>query len=169
MLIYKQLACQGRGDTSKKGSRKYMQSDANTVEEYLESLPDDRREALTTMREVIVQNLPAGYEEGMQYGMIGYYVPSAAARTPITVSRSATWRWPHRRTTSHCTCLTSTQTLPPKRGSAKNTPGQAENRTWARAVVRFRKLADVPLELVGETVALTPVDDFVEQYQRSRS
>src|SRR5262245_12097077 len=50
-------------------------SKAKTVKEYLAELPPDRRAALQAVREVILKNLDGGYEEGMQYGMIGYYVP----------------------------------------------------------------------------------------------
>src|SRR5690349_11593874 len=52
-----------------------MTSPATTVDEYMASLPEDRRAALGAVRDVILKNLPEGYEEGMQYGMIGYYVP----------------------------------------------------------------------------------------------
>ena len=52
-----------------------MKSKATTVEQYLAELPEDRRDALQAVREVILKNLPKGYEEGIQYGMIGYFVP----------------------------------------------------------------------------------------------
>ncbi len=52
-----------------------MQSKATTVKQYLAELPEDRREALEAVRKTILDNLPTGYEEGMQYGMIGYFVP----------------------------------------------------------------------------------------------
>ena len=52
-----------------------MHSDARTVERYLEELPEERREAVSAIRQVILDNLPPGYEEGMQYGMLGYFVP----------------------------------------------------------------------------------------------
>src|SRR5260221_13482934 len=52
-----------------------MKSAATTVKEYLRSLPEDRREAISAVREVILANLPKGYAEVMQYGMIGYVVP----------------------------------------------------------------------------------------------
>src|SRR5688572_8959727 len=52
-----------------------MQSKAQTVNDYLAELPDDRRAAIEAVRKVIRKNLPKGYEEGMQYGMIGYHVP----------------------------------------------------------------------------------------------
>ena len=52
-----------------------MQSKAKTVTEYLDALPIDRRIAIEAIREVIHANLDADFEEGIQYGMIGYYVP----------------------------------------------------------------------------------------------
>src|SRR5689334_1412040 len=52
-----------------------MLSKATTVKDYLRSLPEDRRAALGAVRKVILANLDPSYEEGMQYGMIGYHVP----------------------------------------------------------------------------------------------
>jgi hypothetical protein len=48
---------------------------ASTVAQYLAALPADRRAALSAVRKAINENLPDGYEEGMQFGMIGWYVP----------------------------------------------------------------------------------------------
>ncbi len=52
-----------------------MQSKASTVQQYLASLPEDRRAAISAVREVILKNLDRDCEEGMSYGMIGYYAP----------------------------------------------------------------------------------------------
>lgn len=52
-----------------------MQSKAKTVAAYLREMPEDRRKSISRVREVILKNLPPGYEEMMQYGMIGYGVP----------------------------------------------------------------------------------------------
>ena len=52
-----------------------MQSKATTVADYLASLPEGRRVAIEAVRQVILQNLDKDFTEGMQYGMIGYYVP----------------------------------------------------------------------------------------------
>jgi uncharacterized protein YdhG (YjbR/CyaY superfamily) len=54
---------------------------ASTVAQYLAALPADRRAALSAVREVINENLPDGYEEGMQFGMIGWYVPHPHGRS----------------------------------------------------------------------------------------
>jgi hypothetical protein len=48
---------------------------ASTVAQYLAALPADRRAALCAVRKVINENLPDGYEEGMQLAMIGWYIP----------------------------------------------------------------------------------------------
>ncbi|PZW44279.1 uncharacterized protein DUF1801 [Mesonia algae] len=55
-----------------------MTSKATTPEEYIQKAPEERQEALKKLRKTIQQNLPKGFEEGMQYGMIGYYVPHSA-------------------------------------------------------------------------------------------
>ena len=52
-----------------------MQSDATTVEAYLSELEPDRKQSVSAVRDVILENLPDGYEEVMQYGMISYVVP----------------------------------------------------------------------------------------------
>ncbi len=52
-----------------------MHSDASTVEEYLAGLPQDRREAISAVRDMINANLPEGYEEAMAFGMIGWGIP----------------------------------------------------------------------------------------------
>src|SRR5580658_10871600 len=52
-----------------------MKIQAKTIAEYLKALPPDRRAALSAVREVILANLPKGYQECMHYGMIGYVVP----------------------------------------------------------------------------------------------
>jgi len=52
-----------------------MQSEATTVEQYLAEVPDDRRTTIDAVRRAILTNLPDGFVEGMQHGMIAYYVP----------------------------------------------------------------------------------------------
>jgi hypothetical protein len=52
-----------------------MQSTALTPEEYIESLPEDRKRCISELRKMILDNLPDGFEEVISYGMIGYVVP----------------------------------------------------------------------------------------------
>lgn len=55
-----------------------MKSDAKTVDEYISSLPADKREVVANLRQKILENLPAGYEESLEWGMITYQVPLSA-------------------------------------------------------------------------------------------
>ncbi|HEX6069219.1 MAG TPA: DUF1801 domain-containing protein, partial [Longimicrobiaceae bacterium] len=52
-----------------------VSSRAVTVEEYLEELPPERREVIATVRDEILRNLPPGYREAMNWGMISYEIP----------------------------------------------------------------------------------------------
>lgn len=52
-----------------------MKYTASTAKEYVAQIPEERKEAIQKLRNVILKNLPVGYEEGISYGMIGYYVP----------------------------------------------------------------------------------------------
>ena len=52
-----------------------MTSAAKTVEEYMNNLPEDRKKPMELLRNTLLKNIPNGFEEGMNYGMIGYYVP----------------------------------------------------------------------------------------------
>ena len=79
-----------------------MQSKATTVTAYLASLPPDRRAALEAVRKVIKRHVDADIEEGMQYGMIGYYVPPRIfpdGYTVIRANRCPMPSSPRRRTT----------------------------------------------------------------------
>lgn len=52
-----------------------MQSKASTPEQYIAELPEDRKEVMQKLRDIVKKNLPKGFEETMQYGMLGYVVP----------------------------------------------------------------------------------------------
>ena len=72
---------------SRRGRREIMAtSNATTPDEMIAALPPDRRDAIAKVRDVVRANLPPGYEEGMQFGMIGWYVP--LERFPNTVQQA---------------------------------------------------------------------------------
>ena len=64
-----------------------MYSAATTVDEYLDELSEDRRASMETVRKVILDNISEGYEETMQFGMIGYVIP--LKRYPVTYNGKA--------------------------------------------------------------------------------
>ena len=146
-----------------------MQSDAMTAEEYLSGLEDDRQEAVAAVRGVILDNLPDGYEETMQYGMISYIVPlSMLADTyngqPLMYIALASQKQYMSLYLTNVYGDESVETWFKERYLAT---GKKLN--MGKSCVRFRKLDDLPLELVAEVVARTPIDEFVEIYHTSRS
>ena len=77
-----------------------VKSQATTVDDYLASLPDDRREVVAAVLEVIRKNIPSGYSEGMNWGMIAFEIPLSRYPKPITNNLSSTLPWAPRKTTS---------------------------------------------------------------------
>ncbi len=144
-----------------------MQSKATTVAEYLKSLPEDRRAAIEAVRKVILKNLDKGYEEGMQYGMIGYFVPHKLYPAGY-----------------HCD---PKQPLPyAALASQKNYMSLylfgmyvGEDQKWihdafakagkkldmGKCCVRFKKLDDIPLDIVGEAIRRVPMKKHIAQYE----
>ncbi|MFM7261020.1 MAG: DUF1801 domain-containing protein [bacterium] len=147
-----------------------MKSSAATVKEYLASLPADRRAGIEAVRRVILKNLDKDYDECMLYGMIGYAVPHRV--------------WP---TGYHCD---------PKKplvmaalASQKNNltvylmsvySDKAERawfeKAWAKSgkklnlggcCVRFRKVEDAALEVIGEAIRRMPAKAYIANYVKT--
>jgi hypothetical protein len=146
-----------------------VSSDATTVEQYLAELPDARRAAISAVRDVILANLPAGYEETMRWGMISYEIP--LARYPDTYNDQPL---------SYAGLASQKRHLAVYLNSIY--ADDDDEATWftaaykatgkkldmGKSCVRFKRLDDLPLELVGETIARTSVDDYITRYEASR-
>ena len=52
-----------------------MKYEAHSPNDYIDKLPQERREVIEKIRTVILRNLPQGFEEQLSYGMLGYVVP----------------------------------------------------------------------------------------------
>jgi hypothetical protein len=142
-------------------------SKAKSVTEYLASLPPERRAALAAVRRVIKKSLPRGYEEGMLYGMMGYYVP--LARYPETYNGQPL----------SIACLASQKNYMTL--YLMGIYGDPDGRKWfegafkkagkkldmGQSCVRFRKLEDLPLDVIGEAIARTPVDAYIAGYEKA--
>jgi uncharacterized protein YdhG (YjbR/CyaY superfamily) len=144
---------------------------ATTVTEYLAALPPDHREALTEVRRGINRALPKGYEEGMQFGMISWFVPLSAypagyggnkkvALPLISLASKKDY------VALHMICFY----------------GQPELREWfttqyaksgkkldmGQGCLRFKSLDGLALDVVEKTLAKLPVEKYVAGYQAVR-
>jgi uncharacterized protein DUF1801 len=146
-----------------------VRSDASTVAEYASALPADRRETFEAVRGVILEHLPDGFVETMEFGSPSYVVP--LERYPDTYN-------------GHPLPLASLASQ--KRHLAlylMGVYGDEGTATWFRerwaetgkrldmgkSCVRFRRLDDLPLDLVGEAIGRLSLDEFVALYERSRA
>jgi hypothetical protein len=146
-----------------------MRSDARSVEEYLSSLPDDRRVAIEAVRDVILANLPIGLEEEMNWGMISYQVP--LERHPDTYNKKPLMYAALASQKNHMAVyLTGIYTSDEARAdfeAAYRATGKRYD--VGQSCVRFKKLADLPLDLIGKTIGAFEVDGFIEHVENTRS
>jgi uncharacterized protein YdhG (YjbR/CyaY superfamily) len=143
-----------------------MQSDATTVAQYLAELPADRRAALEAVRETILANLPTGYEETMAWGMITYQVP--LARYPDTYNKQPLAYAGLASQKNHMAVyligLYADDAAREQFEAAYRATGKRYD--VGKSCVRFKKLDDLPLALIGESVALLSVDEFVARVEK---
>ena len=143
-------------------------SKATTVEEYLAELTPDRLEAISALRQVVLSNLPEGYQETMQFGMISYVIP--LERYPLTYNKKAL----------QYAALASQKNYISLH--LMNIYGDKGTEEWftaqyaasgkkidmGKSCVRFKKIDDLPLELIGQVIARTRVSAFIERYEVAR-
>src|SRR3954466_4503735 len=145
---------------------------ASTVAEYLAALPADRRAALSAVRKVINDNLPNGYEEGMQFGMIGWYVPLSTypsgygdnRKLPLPLIGLASQK---SGMVLHCIALYMNPTLSTWFTSEYKKSGKKLD--MGKGCVRFKKLDDLAVDVVGRMVARVPAEEHMANYRATRA
>ncbi len=145
-----------------------VSSKAQTVEAYLAELPDDRRTAIAAVRKAILKKLPKGYEETMQYGMISYVIP--LEKYPDTYNGQAL----------AIAALASQKNY--MSVYLMNIYGDKKAEQWfkdafaasgkkldmGKSCVHFKKLDDLPVDVIAEAVSRTPVNEYIRLYEASR-
>ena len=145
-----------------------MKSTAETVDKYLDELTPERRKAVSAVRDVVLANLPEGYEETMDFGMIAYVVP--LSRYPKTYNG-------HPLSYAGISSEKNFVSV-----HLMNIYGDAESERWfvnsykatgkkpdmGKSCVRFKKLDDFPLDLIGEAIKRTPMEEWIRCYEASR-
>ncbi len=145
-----------------------MRSEAKTVEAYLAELPEDRREAISSVRRAIVENLPEGYEEAMNWGMIAYQVPLSVY--PKTYNKQPMMYAALASQKNHMAVYLSGIYTEQGRRAAFEEAYKATGMRYdvGQSCVRFKTLENLPLEVIGEAIASLSMDAFIEQYEVAR-
>lgn len=148
-----------------------MQSNATTVSEYIDELPDDRKAAIIKLRTIISENIPKGFSEGMGYGMMGYSVPHSiypagyhcTPHLPLPFVGLASQK--NFIALYHMGLYGDKKLLDwflaeyPKHCTSKLDMG--------KSCIRFKKTDQIPYELIGELMQKISVQDWIEMYEQN--
>ena len=136
------------------------------MKEYFDELPDDRRKAIAKVRAVIRKNLPKGFVEEMSFGMISYVVPLTTFPDtyngkPLMYAALASQK-------NYMAVYLRAVYSDPDHSDwfVANYKATGKRLDMGKSCVRFRTIDDLPLDVIGETIDRTSLDEFVENYVR---
>ena len=141
---------------------------ATTVEQYLAALPQDRREALNAVREVIRKNLDSNIHEGMQYGVIGYFIPHSVfpagyhcnPKEPLPYMGLGSGK---SHMSLHLMCVYGDKATRAAFEAAWKKSGKKLD--MGAACLRFKKLEDLALDAVAQVVRSVSAQKYIERYE----
>ena len=148
-----------------------MISKATTIPEYLAAIPEERAVIIEKLRNVITKNLPKGFEEGMQYGMIGYFVPHKMypngyhcnPKEPLPFMSIASQK--NSINIYHMGLYANKElydwfvTEYSKQFSRKLDIG--------KSCIRFKKETDIPFDILEKLMQKIPVEEWISTYESS--
>jgi uncharacterized protein YdhG (YjbR/CyaY superfamily) len=145
-----------------------MRSKAATVKEYLDELPEGRRKALSKVRSAIRKNLPKGFEEVMNWGMICYQVPlktfpDTYNKQPLMYAALASQK---NHMAVYLSCIYSDSKQRDWFENAYKATGKRLD--MGKSCVRFRKLEDLPLDLIGKAISRVDLKEFLSHYEGAK-
>ena len=143
-------------------------SNAATVEAYLQELPAERRAVIEQIRQLILDNLPPGYVEAMNWGMISYEVP--LARYPKTYNKKPLGYLALAAQKNFYTLyLMAAYAGSMQEGwLVEQFAAAGKKLDMGKSCLHFRRLDDLPMDVIAEAIAMVSVDDFIAQYEKSR-
>jgi hypothetical protein len=148
-----------------------MQSDAKTVDEYIESLPDDRKEPIKSLRKSILDNIPEGFIETMGYGMIGYVVPHSTypkgyhsnKKLPLPFLNLASQK--NYIALYHMGIYANPGLL--KWFTDEYSKITSLKLDMGKGCIRFKKPEKIPFALIGELVSRITVSEWIAYYEKT--
>ena len=139
---------------------------AKTIDEFLDLQTPERREELEKVRKLVLENLPAGYEEVLNWGMITYQVPLSVKpdtynKKPLMFAAIASQK---NHISLYLTNIYGNESNRKKFEQEYKATGKRYD--MGKSCVRFRKLEDLPLKLIGKAIAQTEMQEFISDYEK---
>lgn len=146
-----------------------VRSDAQSVEQYIEDLPEDRRQAISALRQVILANLPEGYQEMMLYGGISYVVPLSEYPDTYNGQPLAYVSLASQKNYISVYLMGCYGNPAAEAWFKEEYAKTGKALDMGKSCVRFKRLEDIPLDLIGQAVALETPAAFVRRYELARA
>ncbi|HYF30276.1 MAG TPA: DUF1801 domain-containing protein [Chitinophagaceae bacterium] len=146
-----------------------MQSKAATPDEYIESLPPDRKAAMSELRKVIKKNLPKGFSESMGYGMMGWAVPHSMYPEGYHCDPSQPLPFMGLASQKNFIALYHMGVYADKKlhdWFTKEYAKQCKTKLdMGKSCIRFKKMDDIPYKLVGELASKITPKEWIATYE----
>lgn len=146
-----------------------MQYDATSPEDYISQVPDDRQEPLKKLRKVINDNLPKGFEEGMIYKMIGYYVPHSVYADGYHCDPKIPLPFMSFASQKNSVNLYHSGVYAKKElhdWFVNEYPKHCKRKLdMGKSCIRFKKIEEIPFELIGELVRKMTCEEYIDIYE----
>jgi hypothetical protein len=145
-----------------------VSSNALTIDDYLAELPPERRSIVASVRDLVRRNLPDGYRETMNWGMISYELP--LERYPDTYNgQPLMYAALAAQKNSYTLYLTSVyQDADRKKTLEREFTKAGKKLDMGKSCLHFKRLEDLPLDVIARVIGGTPPEKFIEQYEASR-
>ena len=145
-----------------------FQNPAKTVTEYLAALPPERQAVVKQLRSFVKRHLPKGYKEQIGFGAIAYAVP--LAKLPDTYNgQPLCYAAIAAQKNAYTLYLMSVYGNPRQKAHmAGEFKKRGKKFDMGKSCLHFKSLDDLPLDVVGEVIASTPVDDYIALYREAR-
>ena len=145
-----------------------VQSKATTVEQYMAELPPERREVVSTVRKTILDNLPNGYTESMNWGMISYEIPLEDYPDTYNGQPLGYLALAAQKNYYSLYMMGVYGFAEQEQKLADGFEAAGKRLDMGKSCVRFRKLDDVSLDVLGELIASTSPQAMIARYEESR-
>ncbi|WP_209402516.1 DUF1801 domain-containing protein [Pseudozobellia sp. WGM2] len=148
-----------------------MQYKANSAEHYIEQLPEERQKIISRIRKIFLDKLPSGFEEQMSYGMLGYVVPHSIYPDGYHCNPKLPLPFINLASQKNYVALYHSGIYADKNlynWFVSEYPKHSKRKLdMGKSCIRFKKMDDIPYELIKELCTKMTVDDWVNLYEKN--